>query len=110
MAQTELKDKIPPHNDEAEQAALGALLLDNDAFGTVLKYLRAGDFYKTAHQQIFSAMINLFQSGEALDIITVSDELRNSSNLDSCGGPAYISALTGAVPTSANIEYYAKIV
>lgn len=110
MAQSELKDRIPPHNDEAEQATLGALLLDNDAFGTVLKYLRADDFYKTAHQKVFSAMINLFQSGEAIDIITVSDELRNGGDLDLSGGSVYISNLTNAVPTSANVEYYAKIV
>ena len=105
-----LKDKIPPHNEEAEEATLGALLLDSEALTTVLRYLRAGDFYKSANQKIFQAIINLFNRNEAIDLITVTDELKAQGNLDAVGGAAYISRLTSVVPTSANVEYYAQIV
>lgn len=110
MESAALKDKIPPHNDEAEVATLGALLLDSDSLSTVLQYLRAEDFYKTRHQKIFQGIINLFQNGEAIDLITLTEELRSRSALETCGGGSYISSLTSAVPTSANIEYYARIV
>ncbi len=105
-----LKDKIPPHNEEAEEATLGALLLDSEALTTVLKYLRADDFYKTANKKIFQAIINLFNRSEAIDLITVTDELRAQGDLESSGGAGYISKLTSIVPTSANVEYYAQIV
>ncbi|MEW5816029.1 MAG: replicative DNA helicase [Spirochaetota bacterium] len=110
MVSSSLKDKIPPHNDEAESATLGALLLDPESIAVVLRYLRPEDFYKGAHTKIFHAIINLFNRGEASDLITVTEELRTQGDIDSCGGAAYISALTSAVPTSANVEYYARIV
>ncbi len=105
-----LRDKVPPHNDEAEVATLGALLLDPESLATVLKYLRPDDFYKTAHQRIYDAILALFDRSEAIDLITLNEELKTKGLIKSCGGPAYISQLTSAVPTSANIEYYAKIV
>jgi len=110
MATTGLKDKIPPNNQDAEVATLGALLLDSDAIGTVVHYLRSDDFYKTAHQRIYQAILNLFEKNEAVDLITLTDQLRNENLLDNCGGAAYISRLTSAVPTSANVRYYAQIV
>jgi replicative DNA helicase len=109
-APASLKDKVPPHNDDAEVATLGALLLDSEALATVIRYLRPEDFYKTSHQRVYQAILNLFDRNEAIDLITLTEELKNSSLLDSCGGPAYISRLTSAVPTSANVKYYAQIV
>ena len=105
-----LKDRVPPHNDEAERATIGALLLDSEALSTVLRFLRPADFYRTAHQKIFQSIINLFQKGDVIDLITLAEELRSNGDLESCGGSAYISSLTSEVPTSANVEYYARIV
>jgi replicative DNA helicase len=110
MATTGLKDRIPPNNQDAEIATLGALLLDSDSLSTVVHYLRPEDFYKTAHQRVFQAVLKLFERNEAIDLITLTEELKNESLLEACGGAAYISRLTSAVPTSANVRYYAQIV
>lgn len=110
MIPLELKDKIPPHNNDAEMATLGALLLDSEALAVVFRYLRADDFYKLAHQKIFTAIVGLFEEGRGVDLLTLTDELRSEGTLESAGGTAYISTLTSVVPTSANVEYYAKIV
>ncbi|RKX77322.1 MAG: replicative DNA helicase [Spirochaetes bacterium] len=110
MQVSSLKDKVPPHNDDAEKATLGALLIDCEAIAIVLRYLREGDFYRNAHRKIFQAIVGLFQRGEAVDLITLTEELRKNNMLESCGGISYISSLTSFVPTSANVEYYARIV
>lgn len=110
MSAIPLKDKVPPHNLEAEQATLGALLLDAEAVGTVIRYLRPDNFYALQNQKIFQAIISLFNKGQRSDLITITEELRNLGTLDSAGGPGYIASLTDTVPTSANVEYYAKIV
>ncbi len=110
MIPLELKDKIPPHNNDAEMATLGALLLDSEALAVVFRYLRADDFYKLAHQKIFTAIVGLFEEGKGVDLLTLTDELRSEGALESAGGTAYVSTLTSVVPTSANVEYYAKIV
>ncbi len=108
MAQ--LKDKVPPHNLDAEQAALGALLLDWDVLGDVLRYLRPERFYSLQNQKIFSAMLELYNEGIRGDLITLIEKLRSLGTLDAAGGLAYVSSLTNTVGTSANIEYYAKCV
>ena len=110
MATTRLKDRIPPNNQDAEIATLGALLLDSDSLSTVVHYLRPEDFYKTANQRVFQGILKLFEKNEAVDLITLTEELKNENLLDACGGAAYISRLTSAVPTSANVRYYAQIV
>jgi replicative DNA helicase len=110
MAGPALKDKIPPHNDEAEQAALGALLLDSEAIMSVVSYLKPSDFYSNANRRVYESILNLFNQGRKSDIITISDELQQSGELDAAGGRAYIASLTTLVPTSANVDYYAKIV
>ncbi|MDR3145489.1 MAG: replicative DNA helicase [Treponema sp.] len=110
MAQSALKDRIPPQNEDAEKATLGALLLDEDAVVTAIQYLRGDDFYSNANGRIFKAILNLFNGGRKADIITVVEELRQSGELDAAGGPAYVASLTNVVPTSANVDYYAKIV
>ncbi len=105
-----LKDAVPVHNDEAEVAALGAILIDPEALPTISGLLRPEDFYKSAHQRIYEALLSLFDKGQSVDLITLSDELRARGALEQCGGVSAISKLTSAVPTSANIEYYARIV
>jgi replicative DNA helicase len=105
-----LKDRVPPHNNEAEAATLGAILLDPEALGRVLVYLRPDDFYRNANARIFQGILNLSERGEEIDIITVTQELRAEGAIDTVGGAGYVSSLTGAVPTSANVEYYARIV
>ena len=110
MSQEPLKDKIPPHNLEAEKATLGAILLNPEALDTVLMYLRPDDFYKNSHKIIFKAILDLADRGENIDILTVVQQLRNSGRLDGCGGASYVSSLTSEVPSSANVEYYSKIV
>jgi replicative DNA helicase len=108
----ELKDKIPPHNEEAERATLGALLLssDTEALSTVIQYLRDDDFYRSAHRRVFQSIIALFERGESIDLITLAKELKSRGDLEGVGGAGYISSLTSAVPSTANVEYYAKIV
>ncbi|TVR58184.1 MAG: replicative DNA helicase [Spirochaetaceae bacterium] len=105
-----LRDTIPPHNAEAEVATLGAVLIDPEALGRIVQFLRADDFYRAAHQKIFAAIRVLSERSEEIDLITLTQELRSEGILDSVGGAGYVSSLTSAVPTSANIEYYARIV
>lgn len=110
MAEGALPDSVPPQNLEAEVAALGALLLNEEALPVVIRYLRPDDFYRSAHRRIFEAILALFNRSDPVDLITLTDELERSEALEACGGAAYISGLTTGVPTSANIEYYARIV
>jgi len=110
MASESLKDKIPPHNPEAEQACLGALLLDPDSLGQVLKFIRPEDFYSNSHAQIFEAIISLNEKGQNADLITLTEEMRGTGTLDRSGGPGYIASLTSMTPSSANVEYYARII
>ena len=110
MNSPNVKGKIPPHNVDAERATLGAVLLDGEVISTVLRYLRTHDFYVSAHQKIFKGILELFNRGETIDLISLADRLSAAGELEACGGTAYISALTNEVPTSANVEYYARIV
>jgi replicative DNA helicase len=110
MIPVELKDKVPPHNAEAEQACLGAVLLDPEALPAVLKFLRPGDFYVNANREVFAGVISLYEKGQKADLITLADELRLLGTLDRVGGPGYIANLTSVTPSSANVEYYARIV
>lgn len=110
MSVSQLKDKVPPHNLDAEQATLGALLLDWGAIGLVIQFLRPEKFYSLQNQKIFTAMLELYNEGKQGDIISLKEKLKEKGELEAAGGVAYISELTDKVPTSANIEYYAKIV
>ena len=105
-----LKDKIPPNNPEAEQACIGALLLDPDALSVVLRYIRPDDFYINAHAEIYSAIIALHEKGQKADLITLTDEMKLAGSLDKAGGPGYIANLTSMTPSAANVEYYARII
>ncbi|MDR3356340.1 MAG: replicative DNA helicase [Spirochaetaceae bacterium] len=106
-----IKDKIPPHNEDAERAALGAMLLDSEALPVAQQYLRPEDFYSAANGRVYKAIRALYDDGgRKADIITVRDALQQAGDLEAAGGEAYIASLTNVVPTSANIEYYAQIV
>ena len=102
--------KLPPQHIEAEQSVLGGILIENEAINRVTEILDADDFYRDAHHKIFNALINLSERDEPADLITLTNELRKIDQLDSIGGASYLASLIDSVPTSANIEYYAKIV
>lgn len=106
----ELKDKVPPHNLEAEKATLGAILLDWSSIGDVISYLRSDNFYSQQNQIIYESMTGLFAKGIHGDMLTLIDDLTKQGNLDKAGGVAYVSSLTDTVPTSSNVDYYAKII
>ena len=110
MIPAELKDKVPPHNAEAEQACLGAVLIDPESVAAVLRFLRPEDFYVNANRDIFAGIVSLYEKGQKADLITLTDELRLLGTLDRSGGPGYIAGLTSVTPSSANVEYYARIV
>jgi replicative DNA helicase len=103
-------DKVPPHDEEAERAALGAMLMDPDAISVSIQYLRPGDFYSNANNRVYEAILGIFNKGHTADILTVAGELRQNGKLDEAGGSAYVASLTTVVPSSANIEYYAQTV
>jgi len=105
-----LLGKIPPQNIDAEQSVLGAILLDRDAIFKVMKVVRPEDFYREDHRIIYEAMLFLNESGRPVDLITVSEQLRQQGNLDKAGGVAYIASLAEMAPVAANVEYYARIV
>lgn len=103
-------DRVPPQNIEAEQAVLGAILLDSDALVTAMERVSSDDFYRGSHQRIFEAMIELAQEDEPVDLITLTARLQNKQELEEVGGVTYLSELANAVPTAANVDYYAQIV
>ncbi|HZG73076.1 MAG TPA: replicative DNA helicase [Chondromyces sp.] len=105
-----IADRIPPQNIEAEQAVLGAVFLEPSALTTASEILIPEDFYRNAHQKIFNVMLKLNDAGKAVDVITVTEELAATKELEDVGGVSYLSDLAGSVPTAANIEYYARIV
>ncbi|MFH1320307.1 MAG: replicative DNA helicase [Bacteroidota bacterium] len=102
--------KLPPQAIDLEEAVLGALMLEKDPLAVVIDKLKPESFYKEAHQIIFSAIQNLFQKSEPTDMLTVSNELKSSGELDLVGGPYYIAQLTGKVASTANTEYHAHII
>jgi replicative DNA helicase len=102
--------KLPPQNIEAEQSVLGGILIENEAINKVTEILNADDFYRDAHHKIFNALIDLSERDEPADLITLTNELRKTDQLDAIGGASYLASLIDSVPTAANIEYYAKIV
>ncbi len=104
--------RIPPHNDDAERAVLGAVLLSSQAFSEVTELLRKEDFYKPGHQVLFDAILSFHQehSSQTIDLITITDYLRSKNLLDLSGGMSYVASLTSDVPTTSNAAYYANII
>jgi len=102
--------RIMPHNVEAEQSVLGAMIIDRECIATVTEIIKSEDFYKENHKEIFEAIIDLFDQNEPVDIITVADQLKVRGTLDAVGGLEYLTDLVTQVPTTANVKYYTKIV
>ena len=107
---TPVAERTLPHNLEAERCVLGAILIHNEVFNVAAEFVDAGDFFRHAHQRVFDKMVNLNERGEAIDLVTLKDELGRSGDLDEVGGAAYIASLADGVPRSTNVENYARIV
>lgn len=105
-----LSARIPPQNVDAEQWILGGILIENGALLKVLGIISEKDFYRDAHRKIFEAIVALYEKNEPQDMITVTEFLSAKGALEEVGGATYLAALADAVPTAANIIYYAKIV
>jgi replicative DNA helicase len=103
-------DKLPPQNLDAEQAVLGAVLLENSALMKALDHITAEDFYRESHRKIFASMLDLFDKDEAVDLVTLTQQLRGKGDLEAVGGQSYLAELASLVPTAANIRYHSKIV
>lgn len=102
--------KLPPHNIEAEESVLGALMVDKNAIIKVADILTPEDFYQTAHEVIFSAIIKLYEKHQPIDILSVTSLLKEEKKLNAIGGSTYLTKLINSVPSAAHIEHYAKIV
>jgi replicative DNA helicase len=102
--------KLPPQALDLEEAVLGALMLEKDALTSVIDILHPDSFYKDAHRMIFHAIRRLFEKSEPIDILTVTNELKKSGELDIVGGPFVITQLTSRVASAANIEYHSRII
>ena len=102
--------KVPPHSIEAEQSVLGGLMLDNEAWDRVAERVVAQDFYTRTHKLIFEAMEKLAESGNPIDLITISETLEKTNELESVGGFAYLGEIAKNTPSAANINAYAEIV
>lgn len=103
-------DRVMPHNQEAEQSVIGAIFLEPQALVTASEVLVPEDFYNAAHKLIFETMLTLNDQRTAIDIVTIAEELSNKNLLDDVGGITYITELASAVPTAANVAFYASIV
>jgi len=110
MAEVAVAERSLPHNLEAERSVLGAILLHNDAFNLAAEVIDSGDFFRDAHRRIFEKMVKLSERNDAIDLVTLKEELTRAGELDEVGGPAYIAALVDGVPRSTNVEHYAKII
>ncbi|HWR56571.1 MAG TPA: replicative DNA helicase [Negativicutes bacterium] len=103
-------ERVPPQNLEAEQSVLGSMLIEREAIAKAMEELRPEDFYRDAHRMIYQCMISLYDRNEPLDLITVSEDLRQKDQLEKVGGLSYLTTLASIVPTAANVYYYARIV
>ena len=110
MTMMESLSRMPPHNMEAEQSVLGCMLLDRESVAAATDFLKAEDFYAEAHKEIFESMLDIYDHGDPVDLVTVTEQLRQRGTLEAVGGVAYISDLSMVVPSTANIRYYVSIV
>lgn len=102
--------KLPPHAVDLEEAVLGAVMLDKEALHSVMGILKPECFYKEAHQRIYASISALFVKSDAVDILTVVQELKNTGELEIAGGAFYVTQLTNRIASSANVEMHARIV
>lgn len=102
--------KIPPQSLEAEQSVLGAILIDKNAIVEVAGFLRPEHFYEDKHGQIYAAMLSLYEERRPIDLLTLAEKLKAAKNYKETGGTAYLTELTGVVPTSAHVEEYGRII
>ncbi len=104
------KELLPPQNLDAEMAVLGSMLLDENAIGEAIETLGGSFFYKDSHRKIYEVVVSLFNNNKAVDLITLTDELKRTGQLDAIGGVSYLTELANSVPSAANINHYAEIV
>ena len=105
-----MQERIPPQNIEAEQSVISARLIDNKTIEKVSQLLKPADFYRPSHQIIYQAILHLHAKNEPVDLVTMTEELKNEDKLDAAGGISYLTLLVNVVPTSANALYHARIV
>lgn len=105
-----IREKMPPQNLEAEVAILGSVLIEEEAIAQSVEILTPDHFYKDSHKKIFQGMIHLFNENKGIDLVTLTERMNQDGVLEDAGGPAYLAYLTTAVPTAANLLYYARIV
>jgi len=103
-------ERIPPQNNDAEMAVLGSMLIEEDAINQAIEVIDEDCFYKSAHREIFSSIANLSSKSKAVDLVTLTEELRKTNKLEEVGGVSYLTMLANAVPTAANIKHYARII
>src|SRR4051812_1536031 len=104
------RDRRPPYSEDAEQAVLSAMLIDQDAVMRAIEVVDDSMFYAERHRRLFRAMLMITERGSVVDPLTLADELSRRGELDGAGGKDYIGFLVDAVPTAANVEYHARIV
>ncbi len=107
---TQLLGNIPPYSLDAEQSVLGSMILDKEAINTAIEHLHPNDFYKDANKEIFIAIKELFDRGDPVDLVTLSEELNKKSLLENSGGVSYLADLSSSIAITSNIEYYCNIV
>lgn len=103
-------DRVPPQNLEAEQAVIGAILLQAEALITAMERVRSEDFYSGPHRQIYEAMVEIAENNQPVDLVTLTAHLQDQQVLEEIGGVSYLAKLANSVPTAANVDYYAQIV
>ena len=105
-----VSDRLPPHDINSEESVLGSILINNEAFITVSNILKSDDFYREKNKWVYEAILELFDRGEAIDQVTVANELVNQDNLEQLGGSNYLAYLVSSVPSSVHVEEYANVV
>ena len=105
-----LLDRIPPQNLDAERSTLGAMFLEKEAIYRAMEIIRPEDFYKDSHRILYQTVLDLTNRGEPVDLVTVTEELRQKNLLEKVGGVNILTELAGSVPTAAHVEFYARIV
>ena len=104
-----MSERVPPQNIEAEQSILGASMISKDAIASVLGEIQPEDFYVSRHSEMFKAILSIYQKNEAIDVVTVVDELNKLNALDKAGGKEYIVDVLNSGTTAANVHHYVDI-